>query len=107
AAPHELSVHVRILAQRRPARDGPAVELEHAVGREAVGPAIGILRVDRVAIAGTKLLDGELLGPLLIHGSSPAQWRRWSQHLARWSIQPGSHRHHNGRDHTLEPARTS
>jgi hypothetical protein len=42
-----------VLSERRPALDGPAIELEDPMLRETVGPALGVLGIDRVAIAGT------------------------------------------------------
>src|SRR5262249_12992612 len=42
-----------VLSERRPPLDGPAVELKDPMVGEAVGPTLGVLGIDRVAIAGT------------------------------------------------------
>src|SRR5262249_21330898 len=52
AASHEARVDLGILAEVGAALDGPAIELEDSVGGEAVGPAVTVLGIDRMAIAG-------------------------------------------------------
>src|SRR5262249_59468281 len=65
---HHARVHLGVLAQRRAAANHRAVELECAVRCEATSPTVSILRIDGMAVAGAKLLDGELLNPFVLHG---------------------------------------
>src|SRR5262245_57783808 len=75
-------MNLGIFAQRRTPADGGAFELEDAVGNKAAGPPLGILRIDRMAVTRTELLDRELLEPLIVHGRllasvlTPAIWAR-------------------------------
>src|SRR5262249_46648446 len=71
AAAHYPGVDLGIFGQGDAAADGPAVELEDPVECEAPGPALGVLGVNRMAIAGTQFLDGQLLDPCFVHSSPP------------------------------------
>src|SRR5262249_55220443 len=74
AAAHHAGVDLGIFREGGAAADRPAVELEGSVGRETLGPTLGVLAVDGVAITGAQLLDRELLSPFLFeHGSALAE----------------------------------
>src|SRR5262249_32240430 len=71
AAAHHPGVDLGVFGQGGPAPDGPAVELEDPVVREAAGPARGVLAVDGVATAGAQFLDRELVSPFVFrHGTT-------------------------------------
>jgi hypothetical protein len=69
-AAQQTGVDLGVLVESGAALDGLAVKRENSVRGEAVGPTIGILRINRVTLTSAQLLNGEFVDPSLFHAPS-------------------------------------